>query len=116
MIKESRLLLALAAAPDPRIRIGLALLWTVLFWVLAAALWWRRPFSRRAIPILLTIYALVEGGQQLLFTQVPGNWQARLFTGMLFILVIIAVRWALTRPAAQSYFADRRQHGRNEPQ
>ena len=102
--QESRLLLALTVTPDPRIRIGMAVVWTGIFWGLAAAMWWRRPFSRKGTPILLTIYAIVDLLLPVFFTQGLFNRQAWLVTAVIYVLAITFAYWILHRPATKSYF------------
>lgn len=87
------------------VRLLLAAVWAMLLWGLVVALWQRRPFTRQAIPILLTIYALIELAMQRLFTQntPPQQW---LLTGLLYLGFILLAQWALNRPAAAAYFQD----------
>lgn len=102
--QESRLLLALMVAPDPRIRIGMAVVWSGIFGGLAAAMWWKRPFSQQGTPILLTIYATIDLLLPVFFTQGLFNRQAWLVTAVTYILAIIFAYWILNRPAAKLYF------------
>ncbi len=105
--KESHLMLALNVTLDPRIRIGIALLWVVIFGGVAGALWQKRPFSQRALPILLSIYSLIELTQQLLFAQGVNTLKIWLSGG--FYLILISVTWwGLKRPSAQTYFGKRK--------
>ena len=101
--KESRLMLALDVTLDPRIRMGMALAWTVMFGGLAVAMWQKRPFAQRALPLLLTVYALTELIRQLLFVQVVHTQQVWL-TGIFYLILLIICRWSLKRPFAQTYF------------
>ncbi|HEX6383653.1 MAG TPA: hypothetical protein VF177_03185 [Anaerolineae bacterium] len=104
--RQSSILLALGATPDPRLRLVIAVFWGLLFLGLALALWRRRSFTRQAVPISLLLYTLYRLSLLLFFTQVPVNWQAWLPQSMMYVGVIVFAQWALNRAGAKTYFRD----------
>lgn len=105
LAQQSQLLRALDAQPDPRARLVVAVVWAFVLWGLAVALSQQRPFTRRAIPILLTIYAGYELLLWHIFSKMtPGQQQQWLLTAFFFLCAILFVSWALNRPAANRYF------------
>ena len=101
-----RLLTTFATSPSPLFRLILATIWTVLFWTAALALWQKRPFTRRAIPSILTIYMIFELGILFLFTQSGPARSGWLISAFFYLLCIAFSYWALNRTAVQSYFRD----------
>ncbi|MCP4415525.1 MAG: hypothetical protein GY805_02815 [Chloroflexi bacterium] len=89
--------------PDPRLRLGAAVLFGVLFLGLAGKLWWKRPFAIKAIPITITCYTIYETAVWLLFVQPPRNWSLWLLTSLILIGSILFTWWALRR-SAKTYF------------
>lgn len=61
----------LSLTPDPRRRLVMALIWSVLFWAAAAFLW--RGHSRRwpLVPLLLAVYGVYELGIMIAFSNWP---------------------------------------------
>lgn len=102
--RQSSILLALGATPDPRVRLVISIIWALSFLGLALALWRRRPFTRQAVPISLLLYALYRLSLLHFFTQVPVNWQSWLLQSMLYVGVTVFAQWALNRAGAKSYF------------
>ncbi len=95
---------ALEVQPDPRLRLVLAAVWAVCFGGMAAALWWKRPFTRWLIPILFISYALVELAQFAWFMPSPLNQQAWQLPASIYGTAVLFSTWALNRKAAQIYF------------
>ncbi|MCA9971744.1 MAG: hypothetical protein KC425_16075 [Anaerolineales bacterium] len=95
---------ALAVHPAPGSRLALAVAWAVLFGGCGVALWRKRPFTRRLIPILSALQALVDVGLLILFGQSPLNQARWLWTASLFLGWVLFCTWALNRPAAAPYF------------
>ncbi|VAW30627.1 hypothetical protein MNBD_CHLOROFLEXI01-2062 [hydrothermal vent metagenome] len=89
--------------PDPRFRLAAAGLFGVLFLGLAGKLWWKRPFTIKAIPIAIACYAVYETAVWGLFTQPPRNGSLWLLISLIFISNILFTRWALRRNA-KTYF------------
>lgn len=93
-------------APDPRLRLLMACLWMLLFWGVAVALWRKRPSTRRAIPILTTVYGLYELSLLALYTQVPlGPW-GWIGRTLVYATAALLAYWALNRTAAKGYFPE----------
>lgn len=89
--------------PDPRLRLAAAGLFAILFLGLAGNLWWKRPFTIKAIPLTIVCYTVYETAVWLLFTQPPRNWSLWLLTSLFLIGSILFTRWSLQR-AIQTYF------------
>lgn len=105
LAQQSQLLRTLDAQPDPRVRLVVAMVWAIVLWGLAVALRQKRPFTRRAIPIFLTIYAGYELLLWRIFAEItPGQQQQWLLMALCFLCAILVVWWALNRPAANGYF------------
>ncbi|KAA3659640.1 MAG: hypothetical protein DWQ04_21740 [Chloroflexi bacterium] len=105
-------MLALNVTLDPRIRIGIALVWVVVFGGMAVAMWRKRPFSQRALPFLLTAYTLIELVQLIFFAQ-NVSLQQILMTGVFYLMLIIVLWWGLKRPSAQAYFSKKKSNTRS---
>ena len=103
---NGRTLADFGTTPSPWLRLGFASLWLILFWGAALALWRRRPIIRRAVPLLLSVYALYELGLLIFYAQaatVRQNWRVNtLFYG----LIIVFSWWALNRTAVKPYFME----------
>jgi hypothetical protein len=101
-----RLLTTFAEAPSPLFRLILTAIWTILFWAAALALWQKRPFTRRAIPSILTIYMGFELGMLFAFAKAGPARSGWLTTTLFYLFCIAFSYWALNRTAVQSYFRD----------
>ena len=97
-------MLALNVTLDPRIRLVIAFVWAVIFVGVAGAMWWKRPFIQRALPLTLTLYAITEL-ILLLFAQTV-NVQQLWLTGTCFLIFIIGTWWSLKRPFVKKYFQE----------
>ena len=64
-----RLLTTFSTTPTPLFRLVMALLWMLLLWSVALALWQRRPFTRYVVPSLLIIYTIYELALLLIFAR-----------------------------------------------
>ena len=102
--RQSSILLALGATPDPRLQLAVAVVWTLVFLGLAVALWRNRPFVRRAVPVFLTLYAVYRLSLPLFFTQVPLNCQGWFVRLLIYLAAIMYAQWALNRAGAKSSF------------
>ena len=101
---DRQLFQTLGVQPDPRWRLGLALVWAILFLGLWLALWQRRPFTRTAVPLLFLLCAVIELAFLTLFAQSAPARHSRVVNTLFYIIVILFSGWALNRTAAQSYF------------
>jgi len=99
-----RTLAAFHAIPAPQVRLGIALVWAVLFLGMALALWQRRPFTRTAIPMLLSLYALVELGTLIFMAQSPSARQSWLINSLFYLFLILFSVWGLNRTAVKTYY------------
>ena len=88
--QELNLQQTLNIQPDPRLRLAAAGLFAVLFLGLAGNLWWKRPFTIKAIPITIAGYTVYETAVWLLIS-------------LFLIGSILFTRWSLQR-AIQTYF------------
>lgn len=95
---------ALDVQPDPLFRLVQAVVWAVGFGGLAAALWRQRPFTRRLIPILFIVYALVELAHFVWLMPSPLNRQAWQLPASIYSTAVLFSSWALNNKAAQTYF------------
>lgn len=93
----------LTLQPDPRLRLGVAVFFTLLFFSLAWQLWQKRPFTIKAIPLAIAAYTVYETAVWLLFAQPPRNWALWFISSLILFCTILFTRWALQR-AAQTYF------------
>ncbi|WP_420640599.1 hypothetical protein [Candidatus Leptofilum sp.] len=89
--------------PNPRLRLVAAGLFTLLFFILAWQLWWKRPFTIRAIPSTIAWYTLYETAVWLFFAQPPRNWSLWIISSLFLISSILFTRWALQR-ATKTHF------------
>lgn len=99
------------------LRIGLSLLWAVLFLAMAVALWHGVPFARRSTPVLFLLYAVSE----LAFPLLSGTGGLAPIRLLSYAALIGISWWFLNRPPAKLYFDshfDRRQRSdaSHEPQ
>ena len=101
-----RFLTAFSTTPAPLFRLIMALIWLVLLWGAAIALWQRRPFTRHTIPALLTIYMAYELSVLLIFTQSEPARSGWLFNLSFYLGLIGLSYWALNRTAVASYFRE----------
>ncbi len=83
-----------------QIRIGLSLLWAVLFVVAAVALWRGVPFARRGTPALFLLYAVSE----LAFPLLSGAGEPAPMRILSYAALIGISWWLLNRPPAKLYF------------
>lgn len=102
LLQQRELLQELEARPDPVFRLGMALVWGVMFAGLAVALYRRRPFTRRLLPLMIAVYAFYEIGLILIFT-VAGPSTLVLET-LLAAGAVGFCYWALNRPVVTQYF------------
>ena len=99
--QQSGYLLELGATPDPRIRLVVAIIWTLLFGGAAWTLKQKQPFTQYIIPGLMTIYAIYETSLLVWFTQVPPDWR---LNGLIYLISITLSYWALNKKSNQYYF------------
>lgn len=106
LARKSDLLLELDLVPDPRIRMAAALIWAVLFIVLAVMLRQKRKFVRRATPLSLILYTLMELALLFFFVQAPAAKRSWLPNALFYAGAVLFTYWALNRSASDSYFEE----------
>lgn len=102
--RQSDLLLDLGVVLSPHLRLALAMFWAVVFCTLTVMLKQKRPITRRAIPLLLTVYALTELALLFFFVQSSVARRTWLLNTMFYLAMITFTYWALNRAAADNYF------------
>jgi hypothetical protein len=102
--QQNSLLTELNSKIDPRLRLVLALIWACVWWGMMVALWQRRPFVRRAIPIALLLYAVYEVSLTIIFAQAQPAQSSWLLNSLFYLIAILFSYWALHRTAVSSYF------------
>lgn len=98
--RQSDWLGELPVAPDPTIRMVMALIWAIAFLLSWLAFRMRRLNARRLIPLLIVVYGVYEIGMIALFSSEP---PAPLFIS-LYALFSLLIGWVLWRPATKTYF------------
>ncbi len=93
------LLLELGSTLDPRIRLGMAVVWAVLFIVLAALLWKGRSAVRRLLPLSLLLYALYRLSLMAFFMPAPAARRGWPTIAVFYIAALGWTLWVLYRPA-----------------
>ena len=69
--RQLRLFLQFDSSPDPRWRLAGAIVWAILSGWVMVLLWWKRPFVRLLLPLLILSNALYNLILLLLFAQPP---------------------------------------------
>ena len=111
LYQQIGLQLDLGVSVDPRVRFGLALIWSVVFVVLGCLLWWRRSWTRILVPTLLLLYAIYRLALVALFAGSEYARDSQLATIIFYGITIAFTAWALNRSSARAYF-DRGKHAR----
>jgi hypothetical protein len=71
---------------------------------MVVALRQRRPFTRRAIPITLLLYAVSELSLTIAFAQNQPAQSGLYLNGLFYLVMIVFSYWALNRTAVTPYF------------
>ncbi len=104
--RQSDLQLELGVTLDPRLRLILAILWAIVLISMAIVLWLRKPVTRVAIPVLLTLYAAYRLAIVGIFAESEYARGSQITTAILYGGAILITIWALNRKTARKYFAD----------
>lgn len=99
-----QLLAPFSTTPSPLFRLVVALVWMLLFWGAALALWQKRPFTRYIIPAILLIYTVYELSTLLLFVQAEPARSSWLINTLFYLFCVGFSYWALNRTAVTSYY------------
>ena len=102
--QQSNVLSELNNRIDPRLRLGVALIWAIVFGGVMLALRRKRPFTRRAIPITLLLYAVYELSLTITLAQTEPAQSSWLINGIFYLFIILFSTWALNRTAVTPYF------------
>ena len=102
--QQSDVLSELTNRIDPRLRLSAALVWVIVFGGVMVALRQKRPFTRRAIPITLLLYAVYELSLTLTLAQTVTAQNSWLVNGLFYLLIVLFSIWGLNRTAVQPYF------------
>ncbi len=111
LVRQRELLQELAIVPDPTLRLVLALLWGLLFCLLAAGLWYRWSAARPGIPLALAVYGLYQWILLAFFVESPvmrQAWPAFVLTHLLALLLVL---WVLYRPGSDRYWQNASKRG-----
>ena len=104
LYNQIALQLELGVTLDPRVRLVGAIVWAILLIAAAAALWFRKPWSRTAVPVLLLLYAIYRlflGG---IIAESAYTRQSQILTAIVYAFLTTAAAWLLHKKASQSYF------------
>ena len=91
------LLLTITSLPNPAIRLGVDMVWSILFLGMTIGVWTKRPFVPHLLPKLIGIYALYNLLLHRIYAQATYNPAQWLLNGLLYILFITATQWILTK-------------------
>ena len=105
--QQSDVLSELTNRIDPHVRLSAALVWAIVFGGVMVALRQKRPFTRRAIPITLLLYAVYELSLTLALAQTTSAQNSWLVNGLFYLLLILFSIWGLNRTAVKPYFERR---------
>ena len=92
---------------DPLFRLVAALVWAIVFGGMIVTLRQKLPFTRRAIPIILLLYAVYELSLTTTLAQTPPAQNSWLSNGAFYLLIVLFSTWALNRTAVTPYFERR---------
>jgi hypothetical protein len=104
--EQSALLLDLQVTPDPRLRMVIAAIWMVVFWVLAIALWRKITWTRWLVPALMALYVVYELAVLRVFAQVPISNERWFLNSFLAVALVSFAFWALNRSAVIPYYLE----------
>jgi hypothetical protein len=102
--EQSALLLDLQVRPDPRLRMLIATVWMVVFWVLAIALWRRIALTRWLVPLIIALHVVYETAILGLFAKVSINSGRWFLYSVMAIALVSFTFWALNRRSNNTYF------------
>lgn len=104
--EQSALLLDLQVSPDPRLRMVIAAIWMIVFWILAVALWRKKTLTRWLVPALIALYVVYELAVLRLFAQVAISGERWFLNSFLAAALVSFAYWALNRSAAIPYYLE----------
>jgi len=104
LFQQTDLQLGLGVSLDPRVRMVIAVIWSIVLIALAAALWIRKPLTRVLVPVLLLVYAIYRLALVGIFAQSAYARESQVPTIVLYGIAIAITGWALNRRAVRRYF------------
>lgn len=104
LYQQTDLQLGLGVSLDPRVRMVIAVIWSIVLIALAAALWIRKPLTRLLVPLLLLVYAIYRLALIGIFAKSVYVRESQIVTVVLYGLAIAFTSWALNRKAVRGYF------------
>lgn len=97
--QQQAMLQELEATLDPRVRLALAIVWAVVFFLLALALWRRKSAVRVVLPLTLAVYGVMHLALLFLTAPAPAARQGWLHPFLGLVLAIGWTVWVCLRPA-----------------
>lgn len=104
LAQQAELLLASGSSLNPWVGMGLAIVWSVIFIAVAAALWQRRTWTQKIIPGLILIHGLYYLALIMIFARTAASRNSWSAIGLLFMLAVLYSIWALNRASVRWYF------------
>lgn len=104
LFQQTDLQLGLGVSLDPRVRMVIAVIWSIVLIALAAALWIRKPLTRVLVPVLLLVYAIYRLALVGIFAESAYVRESQIATAVLYGVAIALTSWALNRKAVRGYF------------
>jgi hypothetical protein len=83
-----------------------AVFWAIILLSMAIILWLRKPVTRVAIPVLLTLYAVYRLAIVGIFAGSEYARGSQLAVAVLYGCLILITIWVLNRKTVGNYFAD----------
>jgi hypothetical protein len=104
--EQSALLLDLQVRPDPRLRMIIAAVWMIIFWIMAIALWRRIALTRWLVPLVIVMHVVYELAILWLYAQVPISNERWFLYCFVTAVMVSFCAWALNRSANKFYFLE----------
>jgi len=104
LYQQSEVLLGLDPSLDTRVQMTLALVWAVLFLVMAFFLRRKQPWVRFAIPFLMLIYALYQLLFLRAFVQTAEAQGGGMAFALFYGLAILFTTWTLNSRSTRAYY------------
>ena len=98
--------LGLGVSLDPRVRMVIAVVWSIVLIALAANLWMRKPLTRLLVPLLLLVYAIYRLALVGIFAKSAYVRESQIATVVLYGVAIAFTSWTLNRKAVRGYFVN----------
>jgi hypothetical protein len=105
LFQHSGLQLDLGVRLDPRARMILAAIWSIVLIVMAIILWLRIPGARVGVPLLLLLYAINRLALVGIFAESTYVRGSQILSIILYGISIAFASWALNRKGSRAYFA-----------